>query len=218
MKLQWEAISQIADNTPRMLVSLSPESVTLANAAYSFLYNMGYWDIDWEDSPFGEVDEIKAAVDRLMRELSVSMMIGTLMPYVGLTVPIGTLRCDAAIYQRVDYPELYEYLSGTAVIIDADSFHTPLFTGRTIVAAGSGFPHGSAFGEASVTLTVPQIPAHDHVYTPAVLNVDLESPGAPDVFAAGVGVPTATSQTGGGQPHNNYQPSLALNYCIVAGR
>lgn len=216
--LQWAGIVQIAADTPHMLVSLSPESVTLANAAFSFLRDMREWEFNEDIDNTAEIDEIKAAVDKLMRELSVSMMIGAILPYVGITVPVGTLRCDGAIYQRVDYPELYEYASGTALIIDADTFSAPLFTGRTVVAAGSGFPHGSAFGEAAHILTVDEMPSHSHVYTPAVLNVDLESPGAPDLFAAGVGIPTTTSSVGGGQSHNNYQPSVALYYCIVAGR
>ena len=218
MAINWNSIKAISDDTPQRLVSLSPLSKTLIDAAFSYLSPMYNYEGEGYEKTSEEVDEIKSAVDTLMLEVERQMLIGLIMPYVGLTVPVGTLRCDGSIYQRTDYPELYEYAIGTALIIDADSFNVPLFTGRTIVAAGSGFPHGSAFGEAAHVLTIGEMPSHSHTYTPAVLNVDLESPGAPDFFGAGVGVPTLTSAEGGGAAHNNYQPSLALYYAIVAGR
>ncbi len=76
--------------------------------------------------------------------------------------------------------------------------------------ASTGHAVGSAFGEAEHLLTADEMPAHAHAvpYT--------EGSGS----SAGVGYKLGTSQvqswhktiaTGGGQPHNNIGPSLAVN-------
>ncbi len=65
--------------------------------------------------------------------------------------------------------------------------------GRLSVGADAADPLGAEFGQASTTLSVAELPAHDHTLP-------------------GGGV---TGATGGGRPVTNDQPSLALNYLIA---
>jgi len=89
---------------------------------------------------------------------------------------------------------------------------------------------GEAGGEAAVTLTGSQLPAHTHVARCSsvpglqpgpVNNVWSPLPGrptpAPVYSNAGPNVPMnpgALAPAGGNQPHNNLSPYLGLNFCI----
>jgi microcystin-dependent protein len=75
---------------------------------------------------------------------------------------------------------------------------------------------GGTGGQDAVSLTVSEIPAHDHDYTPPVANIDLEAPGAPDIVAAGVGTTAQTSQTGSGAGHENRPPFVNVVWVIWA--
>src|SRR5207249_515241 len=83
-------------------------------------------------------------------------------------------------------------------------------------------------GTEEVTLTVQQIPAHNHPIFGSALNGTTTSPTnnlpatMPEVttFAYGTDLPPTTlnsqsiSSTGGSQPHTNFQPYLCVNFII----
>ncbi|MCB1605554.1 MAG: phage tail protein [Xanthomonadales bacterium] len=86
---------------------------------------------------------------------------------------------------------------------------------------------GETGGVDSVTLSEAQIPAHSHGWRAAVDPADLQSPGpnrsmtrssvnayAPPPADTGL-APEMLRAQGGGQPHNNRQPYLGLNYIIA---
>ena len=80
----------------------------------------------------------------------------------------------------------------------------PYAQGQVVVGVGTGYSLGQTGGEATHTLTVPEIPAHSH-------NVLYDPTWQTGGGSGGIGRPgsatwEATSQTGGGQPHNNMQP------------
>lgn len=147
-------------------------------------------------------------------------MIGAIVPYATAILPPNVLPCDGSIYQRTDFPVLYDLLD-PSLHINADEFTTPDLRGRVLIAAGAGAgltprPNLSTGGEEEVVLSVSQIPPHSHLYTPpALFDLDLEDVGVP-TLAASVGVPTQTSVVGEGQPHNNMPPFLAIQYGIIA--
>jgi microcystin-dependent protein len=144
------------------------------------------------------------------------MPVGTIVPLVVNTLPDGVLPCNGGAYLRVDYPDLYAVLP-PALIVDADNFNTPDLTSRFLLAEGNGRSLGDIGGSETHALTIAEIPAHNHDYTPPILNLDLESPvGIPDIIAAGIGPITQTGNAGSGASHNNMPPYYTVKYGIVA--
>ena len=84
-----------------------------------------------------------------------------------------------------------------------------------LLAAGSQYAPGTTGGEATHTLTVDEIPSHYHQYKRHSLNREDNDP-VTGTDAYGVSNKTldermGTSEvTGGGQPHNNMPPYLAV--------
>jgi len=188
--------------------------VTGALEELTFAYN-------WEQ--FGAItpDEIASAMtdlfDNFVFQRERCRMIGTIMPFATTNPPVGTLRCDASVHNRVDFPALYAVLAA-AYILGPDTFITPDCRAKTVV--GSGNYDGFDFtlynfeGASAVTLEEFQIPSHAHSIDMTITTLALgpgEVPVQTDVI-----INTLTGFTGGGQSHPNIQPTIVLDYCIVA--
>lgn len=87
---------------------------------------------------------------------------------------------------------------------------------------------GEQGGDATVTLTEQQMPAHNHVMNASSAAATVQSPAnallakpvtlnAPyhDVGAMAPSAPGMLGAAGGGAAHNNQQPYLALNFIIA---
>ena len=85
---------------------------------------------------------------------------------------------------------------------------------------------GERGGAETVTLTEAQMPSHGHDYQGTNATAQQAEPGgahparSPDEDAYGSGATVAmsadaTGHNGGGQPHNNLQPFLVLNFIIA---
>jgi microcystin-dependent protein len=86
---------------------------------------------------------------------------------------------------------------------------------------------GESAGVAAVTLTASQLPAHNHStnansangndYGPLNVYWAQDVAGATEYAASANNTMSsaAIANTGGGQPHNNIQPTLVLNFCIA---
>ena len=113
---------------------------------------------------------------------------GTIVMYNGDTAPTGWAICNGQ--------------NGTPDLRD-----------KFIVGSGSSYNRGDTGGAASVTLTVNQIPSHDHSYSYHA------GPSTVDGGAAG-GTRTVnfasstTGNAGGGQSHENRPPYYALTYIM----
>jgi len=147
--------------------------------------------------------------------------------------PGNWLACDGASVLRSDYPALFTAIGTTFGAVDGAHFNLPDVQGRSVVGTGSGSgltPRalGDSFGEETHTLTTAESASHSHTDTG---HAHAEGIAAPAVGAAIVGVPipsavpavgatgigfAAIGSTGGDGSHNNIQPSIALNYYIVA--
>jgi len=160
--------------------------------------------------------------DRFCFNVGVCRVIGEIIAYAGATSPDARwLVCDGAEVLIDDYPDLYNVIGTDYGVPSTDHFKLPDLRGRVLAGTGTGtgIPAvgiGQQYGTATHTLTVGELPAHSHSYVPPTLNVDLETPGAPDLFAAGVGLPTVTGDTGSNQAHNNLPPRLGVTFLIVA--
>lgn len=211
-KWDWPAIEQSASNTSHRIVSLSPLSRQLINATYFELYNTLHWkgaDYDLTDA---EIDDIKAAIDALMREIEVSAMIGFVAAYVRTSIPPNALLCNGATYNRADYPDLYDVLP-SGLQISGTQFNTPTIQDRVVVATGSTFAQFSSGGAATHVLTAAEMPSHSH--TEGIVSTTLGAVGEiPSLVpTGGAGV---TGNAGGGAAHNNMPPYVSLPYAIIA--
>lgn len=77
-----------------------------------------------------------------------------------------------------------------------------------LLAAGSTYAAGSTGGEAQHTLSIAEMPKHVHGigYGANVATGNAQNPGS----YGSTRTDTITSETGGGQPHNNMPPYLAV--------
>lgn len=82
---------------------------------------------------------------------------------------------------------------------------------RFLLGAGTTYTAGDTGGEAKHTLTVDEMPSHTHVQGKKYsTSLGSYSPDAPWTANSGTQYDWSTSATGGGQPHNNMPPYLAV--------
>lgn len=145
--------------------------------------------------------------------------------------PRGWAFCDGQILPINQNQSLYSLLGPTYGGDGITSFALPDLRGRTPVHEGSGgasnYRLGQKGGEETHTLSVNEMPSHSH---DVQIKDDegINSPQADNSIAnskyetrytngtADKDMHTSSIQTnGGGQAHNNMQPTLVLNYCIA---
>ena len=109
---------------------------------------------------------------------------------------------------------LMVYPVGSIYMSVAETSPASLFGGtweriedRFLLAAGSTYTAGDMGGEAAHTLTVSEMPSHNHTYT-----IPGNETGTSWYGASGTakGAPQSSGDSGGGQPHNNMPPYLAV--------
>ena len=141
-------------------------------------------------------------------------MIGEVICYAGPTSPDPNwLLCDGSSLGRADYPDLFDAIGTIYGATDSTHFNIPDLSDRVIASPGTNAV-GTYYGEAMHTLTNGEVPSHSHGYVPAIgalINGGLEAPAA-----AALPGTALTAASGGGGAHNNVQPTLAMNYLIVA--
>lgn len=162
-------------------------------------------DSDW--------DTISKYVDNLLYEAK-NPMIGMIFAIVTANPPVNVLPCDGATYLRVDFPDLFAVLD-TPFIVDADHFIVPDLRGKTIIGAGGAFSNADTGGEETHTLTIAEMPSHDHTIPLTATTLAVE-PGEVTVTTPIPFFTQNTGLTGGDGEHNNMQPYFALNYGIIA--
>ena len=91
---------------------------------------------------------------------------------------------------------------------------TPNLQDRFIVGAGSSYNVNDTGGEASVTLTLNQIPAHSHVYQNQVAVTNAGERPWPASNNDCRLDDANTTEVGGGQSHENRPPYYALAYIM----
>jgi microcystin-dependent protein len=200
--------------TCRRLTFYSEYAPAVAGAVSSLLA-----PVNWEQDGTITVDQATQEMTAAWLDYTeIPCMIGAVLAFATNPLPDGILPCDGGTYARVDYPLLYAALA-PIFIIDADNFVTPDLLGRVVVGSGAGAgltPRilNQRGGQEAHTLTIPEMPAHQHgIQDPGIVQVEVGLGAFPQ---SDPGLPSFTTPTGGGLPHPNMQPFTVLTYGIIA--
>lgn len=146
---------------------------------------------------------------------------GTLRPLAHGSVPPGWLLCDGAAISRTTYAALFAKIGTTwGPGNGATTFNLPDGRDRSLIGASGTRALGTTGGEAAHTLTVAEMPSHQHNHNQADGgNLGYGGDGSTVAYTAGFGnsrlnTNIATGFTGGGQAHNNMPPYFVGNWII----
>lgn len=152
-------------------------------------------------------------------------------------LPVGWIPCDGRLVSIAEQEVLYTLLGTTFGGDGRTTFGVPDLRGRLPVHQGQGqglTPRvmGQSSGTESVTLTLPQLPAHNHPLSLTSAAATADVPSAVAVPGAVSGEPyyvsditggtamvleaAAVSAVGGNGPHENCMPTLTVQYCIAS--
>lgn len=157
--------------------------------------------------------------------------IGEIRLFSGAFVPRGWAPCDGRLLQIAQNQALFSILGALYGGDARVTFGLPDLRGRAAVSFGAGpglteAIQGAQFGTETTALLPAQMPPHTHALTVAGAPADARSPtagplavaneptysaGPPDTALAA----NALGPAGGGQPHPNMPPFLALQYMIA---
>jgi microcystin-dependent protein len=156
-------------------------------------------------------------------------MVGEIRMFAGSFAPSGWLICNGALLPISENETLFQLIGTTYGGDGQSTFAIPNLQSRVPVHAGNGFTLAEAAGTESVTLTVNQIPAHNHVPLCNTTAGTVPNPGGAVWSAAGTGEQCyndppnppggnirtdGIGPTGGSQPHDNMAPYLCINFII----
>ena len=106
------------------------------------------------------------------------------------------------------------------------TFALPDLRSRAPLHVGSGFIQGQAGGQEAHTLTISEMPTHNHTLTASNLDTGLASGPNQNIPALStqnpyestfnaVMTPGSITNVGGSQPHPNWQPYLVISFMIA---
>jgi microcystin-dependent protein len=142
------------------------------------------------------------------------------------TVPKGWLKCEGQTLPIAQNQALFSLLGTQYGGDGVTTFKLPDLRGRVPIGVGPYNPQGQIGGEENHTLTVAEMPAHNHFANASTAEADqtaltnnfwaskstisLYAPGADTTMA-----PNALDTAGSNMPHPNMQPYLAVSFCIA---
>jgi microcystin-dependent protein len=147
--------------------------------------------------------------------------------------PVGWAFCNGQLISISQNAALFNLIGTTYGGDGLNTFALPDLRSRVPVHQGSfagvTYVMGQVGGVENVTLTTQEIPAHNHLIVATSNAATLKRPVQNTFYAASSSgnnfyeagttltalANNTVSSAGGGQPHNNIQPYLTLNWCIA---
>jgi microcystin-dependent protein len=157
--------------------------------------------------------------------------VGEIRMFGGTFAPAGWALCDGQTMPISENEVLFQLIGTTYGGDGEETFNLPNLQSRVPIHMGTG-PDGTTYqlgemaGVESVTLTVPQLPIHNHAFVADTNQGNVISPdgalpaNSPNVQALlnsspdGNMAAQAISPVGGSQPHENLQPFTTINFII----
>ncbi len=142
--------------------------------------------------------------------------------------PKGWALCNGQLLPINQNQALFSLLGTTFGGDGRVNFGLPDLQARTPIHVGSSHTLGERGGEQSHTLSIAEIPTHNHPFNgstnPATTltpdtNTVLSASNPQNIYAVASNLvamaPASLANTGGSQAHLNMQPFLTLNFCIA---
>jgi microcystin-dependent protein len=139
--------------------------------------------------------------------------------------PKGWAQCNGQLLPINQNQAIFSLLGATYGGDGRVNFGLPNLQGRAPLHMGNGQTLGELGGEQNHTLSIAEIPLHNHTWS--ATNTAANSPGpASNLLGAAAEYNSSASNlvpmysgvlatVGGNQPHPNMQPYLTLNFCIA---
>jgi microcystin-dependent protein len=157
-----------------------------------------------------------------------SPYVGEIRMFAGNFAPAGWAMCQGQLMPISQQETLFNLIGTTYGGDGQETFGIPNFSGRIPIHMGTGsglstYQIGESAGVESVTLTVQQIPQHNHA---AMCNTAAGNQNSPSngIWAQsssgqyGTGAPNtnmaALQPAGGSQPHENMMPYLCVSFIL----
>lgn len=184
-----------------------------------------------QGQPAKVLEEVKKIAQTIRTELSKAIPVGTIAMFGADRDPEGWLRCDGRVLQRSAYPALFSAIGTTYGSTNSGDFRIPDIRERSVVGTGTKYSPGDKGGNALLTLSIAQIPAHTHEigessdqskrFQARTSNQDIGIGTSGYTYLTSTGTssnersPIAAS-TGGSQPIDLRDPYFGLPYIIKA--
>lgn len=147
--------------------------------------------------------------------------VGSIVIWGSENIPENYLKCEGQTLSREEYASLFNVIGTTFGDGDGTTtFALPDMRNYVVVGMSDDTDInaiGKKYGEKEHTLTIEEMPSHDHV-----IHANIPNAGGNGTLILknaaywSSGVDMHTYATGGGQPHNNMQPSMAMVFIIKA--
>jgi microcystin-dependent protein len=152
--------------------------------------------------------------------------VGEIRMFAGNFAPAGWMFCEGQLLPISENETLFNLIGTTYGGDGQSTFALPDLRGRIPVHQGSGLTLAEVGGAETITLTVNQIPAHNHPIAASTDTAQQTSPNGKVLGQSSTALmyiedstdsnfsAQAVGSVGGSQPHDNFMPYLCVDFII----